>query len=103
MTKPIDIKRLEKEIENLMNNFGIKREYRNAFGWQLKDLIKQLVESVPVEERDESVYGESAMISPRMYGGLIAKSCDKIKQNEGYNQHVQEIKQWKEEILKQLE
>jgi len=77
MTK-LNIKKLEKEIENLMNNFGIKREYRNAFGWQLKDLIKQVVESVPVEVTSREALVELKTLS-------------------------QEIKQWKKKMLEVIE
>jgi len=52
-------------------------------------MVKQVVESVPVEKDN--------------YKGLPNSVYNEWDFSEGYNRHVRQIKQWKKKILKELE
>jgi len=68
---------------------------------QIKDLVKQIVESVPVEEEDYNKAIE--LISKENAGNKEHMTCaaGEVFCN-GYNYHVEEIKQWKKKMLGQL-
>jgi len=114
MTKPINIKKLEKEIEDIsrklykeLDKRGLRLLWKDSlfFGLeqQIKDLIKQIVESVPVEENVAGVKTTQWLIDYGMTDEDIstAGQVEEIVTNY-HSDIVQEIKQWKEKILKEL-
>jgi len=95
----MNLKKIEKEMEKLFYHIydlddmptfrGQFRDYKRfkkkvikILSKNLKQLIKQVIESVPVEED---------------------KTKDWFSDYVGYNRHVQEIKQWKKKVLRELE
>jgi len=114
----MNIKKIEKEIKKIIEKEGMPEEYvavratvkelKRAFAlrskWQveqllliLKEVIKQVVESVPIEEKRITEKEKSSPEGKNLEIDYII--CRKV----GWNKCVREIKQWKKKMLKELE
>jgi len=101
----MNIKKIEKSLEEKLVKIVGHGTHKDWF-MELESLIMneirkaltQVVESVPTREKGK-VWEYSGMDTPEI---SISKEEFRQKRIDGYNRHVQEIKQWKEKILKEL-
>ena len=77
----------------------------------IRELVKQVVESVPVEEKglfDSKFWEDEPMEEgkPIDYNKMVDPAAQAVREamkSVGYHIKTKEIKQWKQEILKELE
>ena len=96
MTKTKELKR---EIEVIVDAFPLTEQQRDGLAYDIRDLVERIVESVPMKEIkvDDKNVGKDI---PRdtSFWNVNEKICWK----DGFNYHTKNVKQWKQEILKQL-
>ena len=108
----MNIKKIEEEMEKKAKKIKIGYlQYSHClsdmdffgtfFKKFLRQAIKQVVESVPAKEKPNPViHKEMDDLTKEWFKAQMTES---EREDCGYNQHVQEIKEWKKKILKQLE
>ena len=102
-------KKIEKEFKKeLLSFFSTQFTHPNS-EWlatevlkAVRKYIKQVIESVPMEEED---FDKVVDLISKENGGKKEYMAYEAGEDfcNGYNYHVQEIKQWKKKMLKELQ